>query len=95
MEWDVLQSAGTVKGGKHQLVGLAMGLCLAPHSTASLQSWWKTAGTGGASHLSPLKRRQGPCARELGVTRLEPSFHTKGYSTQRWVGSLSSSSFSI
>lgn len=55
-QWSgMLQSAGTVKGGKLRVVGLAMGLCLAPHSTASLQSWWKTAGTGVASHLSSLE----------------------------------------
>lgn len=72
MEWDELQSAGTVMGGRHEMVGLAMGLCLAPHNTISPQSWWKRAGTGWVSHLRPHKQRQGPCARELGVTRLKP-----------------------
>lgn len=95
VEWDELQSAGTVMGGRHEMVGLAMGLCLAPHNTISPQSWWKRAGTGWVSHLRPHKQRQGPCARELGVTRLKPPVHTKGYNTQRWAGSLSSTLFSI
>lgn len=90
VEWDELQSAGTVMGGKHRMMGWPWGcvwLPTTPHPH-------RTGGKQGI-HLSPHKWRQGPCVRELGVTRLKPPFHTKGCNTQKWACSLSRIPFSI